>query len=132
MSQGPKKPEFPNFKRHPTGPVDPVGPSFEELRARSRAKNFDQRFNSPFGFHEPNFKKRWVWERHPRAFMWSFVFVSCSLYFSRPIYIALFEEHSPVHHERAHFLKQQMIKQGLWDPPFISNLFTKDGRSKEE
>ena len=33
---------------------------------------------------------------------------------------------------QAHFLKQQMIKQGLWDPPFITNLFAKDRRSKED
>ena len=36
-------------------------------RRAARQKNADKRFNSPFGFHEPKYKKVSIFQRYPKA-----------------------------------------------------------------
>ena len=45
------------------------GTSLDEMRKQSKQKNADKRFNSPFAFHEPKYKKVNLMNRYPRAFV---------------------------------------------------------------
>jgi len=101
--------------------IDPEGPGYDEwvVKKNLQQKNHHLR-NSPFGvgFHEPKFKKQWIWNRYPVAFTRIFVTSCLLVFFSKPIYdIFLGPPPSPQALERAEFLKKQMQKSGWWDGP---------------
>ena len=57
-------------------------PLNETVRKRKvKQKNADQRFNSPFGFHEPKYKKVSILNRYPIFFRRLFVTTSLLLFF---------------------------------------------------
>jgi len=121
VMRGPKESGFKDFRSHPTGRIDPEGPGYDEwvVRRNLQQKNHHLR-NSPFGvgFHEPKFKKQWIWNRYPVAFTRIFVTSCLLVFFSKPIYdIFLGPPPSPQALERAEFLKKQMQKSGWWDGP---------------
>lgn len=114
----PRQPTFKSFARHPTGQIDPEGPSYAEFLNREQQANKHLR-NSPLGFHEPKFKKRWIWDRQPAFFSRAFIASFLLLYFSKPLYdIFLGPPPSPAQIQRAEFLKKQMVQQGLWEFPW--------------
>ena len=54
----------------------------ETVRKRNvKQKNADQRFNSPFGFHEPKYKKVSIFNRYPIFFRRIFVTTSLLMFF---------------------------------------------------
>ena len=123
-------------------------PELEEdliKRRIARQKNADKRFNSPFGFHEPKFKKVSFFQRYPKFTHRVFVGTALLLFFrwvgenlskelsfylrmissnellyfvSKPIYDATLREPSSYEIERAEFLKKRMQATGWWDNPF--------------
>ena len=83
---------LPNYRQpHPTQrPKHPIlldhhenEPELEEdVRKRiARQKNADKRFNSPFGFHEPKFKKVSFFQRYPKLTHRVFVTTALLLFF---------------------------------------------------
>ena len=54
----------------------------ETVRKRNvKQKNADKRFNSPFGFHEPKYKKVSILNRYPIFFRRVFVTTSLLIFF---------------------------------------------------
>ena len=79
--------DLPSYYRHPDRGLvieHENEPMLEEtVRKRAaRQKNADKRFNSPFGFHEPKYKKVGLIERYPLAFRRTLV-TTCLLLFFR-------------------------------------------------
>ena len=59
----------PSYKKDRVGQTDPSrGTSLDEIKRRSKQKNADKRFNSPFAFHEPKYNKVNLINRYPRLF----------------------------------------------------------------
>jgi len=84
----------------------------------ARQRNADKRFNSPFGFHEPKFKKVSFFQRYPKLTHRVFVASALLLFFSKPIYDAALKEPTSHELERAEFIKKRMQAAGWWDNPF--------------
>ena len=82
-----KTANLPSYFRHPDRGLvlehenEPGQPEMRGKRA-ARQKNADQRFNSPFGFHEPKYKKVSIIERYPLLFRRTLV-TTCLLLFFR-------------------------------------------------
>ena len=82
-----KSSNFPSYFRHPDRGLviehENEPPLEETVRKRAaRQKNADKRFNSPFGFHEPKYKKVSFMERYPLLFRRTLV-TTCLLLFFR-------------------------------------------------
>ena len=139
MSEGGGNGNVPNYAR--------VHPSFSHLNepemnpegARKRAakqKNADKRFNSPFGFHEPKYKKVGLFGRYPKVMNGLFITSSLLLFYSKPIYDATLREPTAYELERAEFLKKRMQAQGWWENPFpnpfkaVKNLTSSENEEK--
>jgi len=88
------------------------------IRRQSKQKNVDKRFNSPFAFHEPKYKRISLMNRYPRAFVFGLTTVSLLAFYSKPIYDATIREPSQYELDRANFLKKRMQERGWWDNPF--------------
>ena len=107
----------------------------EEARKRAaKQKNADKRFNSPFGFHEPKYKKVGLFERYPRFMHGLFVSTALLLFFSKPIYDATLREPTAYELERAEFLKKRMQAAGWWDSPIPNpfKYFTSSSKTEEK
>ena len=79
-----KPPEsLPSFKRQQPFVSHENEPTLNEtVRKRNvKQKNADQRFNSPFGFHEPKYKKVSILNRYPILFRRVFVTTSLLIFF---------------------------------------------------
>jgi len=111
-------PDLGTYKRHPTGQVDPVGPSLAELQKRSQQKNFEKRFTSPLAFHEPKFKKVKFWTRYPKAFVIGTTVTWLLCYFGKPAYDIWTKVPTPYELERQRFLEYHMEKTGFSTNPF--------------
>jgi hypothetical protein len=78
-------PGHPSYKRTFSDPeFDRATTSSEYaqyIRRRSKQKNADKRFNSPFAFHEPKYKRMGFMNRYPKLFMYSFTAVGLLLFF---------------------------------------------------
>ena len=82
-----KNSNLPSYFRHPDRGLiiehENEPPLEETVRKRAaRQKNADKRFNSPFGFHEPKYKKVSFMERYPLLFRRTLV-TTCLLLFFR-------------------------------------------------
>lgn len=82
-----KTSNLPSYFRHPDRGLvleHENEPGQIEIRGKraARQKNADQRFNSPFGFHEPKYKKVSIIERYPLLFRRT-MFATCLLLFFR-------------------------------------------------
>ena len=75
----------PDYRRpHPTfGHLnEPSANTDDEVKRRiARQKNADKRFNSPFGFHEPKYKKVSLAERYPKTVHGIFISTCLLLFF---------------------------------------------------
>eukprot|EP00090_Calanus_glacialis_P029292 TRINITY_DN47022_c0_g1_i1.p1 TRINITY_DN47022_c0_g1~~TRINITY_DN47022_c0_g1_i1.p1 ORF type:complete len:137 (-),score=36.78 TRINITY_DN47022_c0_g1_i1:373-753(-) len=112
-------PGHPSYKKDRVGQTDPSrGTSLDEIKRRSKQKNADKRFNSPFAFHEPKYNKVSLINRYPRLFGVTFTTVCLLLFYSKPIYDATLREPTQYELDRAMFLKKRMEAAGWWDNPF--------------
>jgi len=127
MSRPQHNPGFTSYKRDPVGQTDPSRgfTSVDELRRISKQRNADKRFNSPFGFHEPKYKKMNLISRYPKTFVWTFTTVCLLSFFGPPIYEAMTRQPTQRELERAHFLKKRMEAAGWWDNPFAAKSSSK-------
>ena len=75
--------DLPNFKRPQPYFSSENEPEVEEtVRKRNvKQKNADKRFNSPFGFHEPKYKKVSIVNRYPLLFRRILVSTSLLIFF---------------------------------------------------
>jgi len=110
---------YPNYRRDPVGRTDPsIGTSTDALRRQSKQMNADRRFGSPFVFHEPKYKKVPFMNRYPKSFVATTTTVCLILFFSKPIYDAMYRQPTQYELDRALFLKKRMEAAGWWDNPF--------------
>ena len=83
--KGYHSPGHPSYKRSFSEPEYDRATTSKEyaqyVRRQSKQKNADKRFNSPFVFHEPKYKKINFMNRYPRLFMWTFTTVGLLLFF---------------------------------------------------
>eukprot|EP00092_Neocalanus_flemingeri_P017420 GFUD01018843.1.p1 GENE.GFUD01018843.1~~GFUD01018843.1.p1 ORF type:complete len:127 (-),score=26.85 GFUD01018843.1:433-813(-) len=120
-----------SYKRDPVGQTDPYrGTSLDEIRRKSQLKNADKRFNSPFAFHEPQYKKLGFMNRYPRAFVTIFTTTCLLLFFSKPIYDATYSQPTQYEIDRANFLKKRMQAAGWWDNPIWPSAPARPGTDK--
>jgi len=101
--------------------------TLDDIRKQSKQKNADKRFNSPFAFHEPKYKKPGLFVRYPKLFTYLFSGTALVLFFSKPIYDITTRKPTQYEIDRANFLKARMKARGWWDNPFWSSETAKPG-----
>ena len=78
-------PGHPSYKREFVDPESSRATTSDEyaayIRRQSKQRNVDKRFNSPFAFHEPKYKRVSLMNRYPRAFVFAMTTVSLLAFF---------------------------------------------------
>ena len=78
-------PGHPSYKKQFVDPESTRATTSNEyaahIKRQSKQRNADKRFNSPFAFHEPKYKRVSLMNRYPRAFVFVVTTVSLLTYF---------------------------------------------------